>query len=171
MSKHEHVILFPLLQACLFSLQCKIRPQTQTWKSSIYNFKDVLKVWIARRKKKMFTCQGLGSPHPLTHQNYRCVLSRLPPKTPSEKGFVRIKEEDFLTLRMSEAHGMKVVKRDCLAFREGRCVLTFCREDDIVINDESSKERYLKVMLIRNIWEILLCLYVIKHFFRKYFFS
>ena len=71
----------------------------------------------------MFTLLGLGSPHPLRHQNYRCVVSRPPPKTRSEKGFVRIKEEDFLTLRMSGVHGMKEVKIDCLAFREWRCVV------------------------------------------------
>lgn len=91
MSKHEHIILF-LLQAGLFSLLWKIRPEMENSKSSTDNFKGLKKYLTCRqegeKKKKSARKSGTGAataPVHKHHKNSGCVESRASPKTLSGK--------------------------------------------------------------------------------------
>lgn len=111
---------------------------------------------MQERRKKVYT-SGSGV-NPANTSNSRYVVSRVPPKTLSEKGFVWIRWRRLLHTQdgWSSLHenGMKYG-------------LWFSRENDTIITDETLKELYLKDMFITNIWEVLLCLY--KTFLQKTF--
>lgn len=122
MSKHEHIILF-LLQAGLFSLLWKIRPEMENSKSSTDNFKGLKKYLTCRqegeKKKKVLASQGLVLPQPQSINTIK-ILGVLSPEHPLRPFLGKHCEQQ--EERLHETRGCAGGEREFTGTQQGRCV-------------------------------------------------